>query len=110
MFWNFIKTSFRTINRDKFHTLLNILGLSIGLAAFIAIYLYVRDELTYDKYNKNHESIYRLESYFTISNKVDKFAITPIPMGPAFKLEFPEVKEFVRFANDGNTLKKYKEK
>jgi putative ABC transport system permease protein len=110
MFWNFIKTSFRTINRDKFHTLLNILGLSIGLAAFIAIYLYVRDELTYDKYNKNHESIYRLESYFTISNKVDKFAITPIPMGPAFKLEFPEVKEFVRFANDGNTLMKYKEK
>lgn len=110
MFWNFIKTTYRTINRDKFHTILNILGLSIGLAAFIVIYLYVRDELTYDKHNKKHESIFRIESNFTISNKNDKFAIVPVPMGPAFKLEFPEVKEFVRFTTDGNTLMKYKDK
>ena len=112
MFWNFIKTTVRAINRDKFHTILNILGLSIGLAAFIVIYLYVRDELTFDKHNKKYESIFRLESHFTISNKVDRFAITPVPMGPAFKLEFPEVKEFVRFTTggDGNTLMKYKDK
>ncbi|MBP6979005.1 MAG: ABC transporter permease [Bacteroidales bacterium] len=110
MFWNFIKTTFRSIKRDKFHTILNILGLSVGLAAFIIIYLYVRDELTYDKHNLKYRSIYRIESDFTISNKHDRFAIVPVPMGPALKLEFPEVETFVRFLNEGNTLMRYKEK
>ncbi|HNS16394.1 MAG TPA: ABC transporter permease [Bacteroidales bacterium] len=110
MLWNFVKTTFRSIKRDKFHALLNILGLSVGLAAFIIIYLYVRDESTYDKHNKKHKLIYRLESDFTISGKNDRFAIVPVPMGPAFKLEFPEVETFVRFTSDGNTLMRYKEK
>ncbi len=110
MFWNFIKTMLRSTKRDKFHTILNILGLSVGLAAFILIYLHVRDELTYDKHNKKYKSIYRIESNFTISNKNDRFAIVPVPMGPAFKLEFPEVETFVRFTSGGNTLMKYKDK
>lgn len=110
MFWNYLKTTLRTINRDKFHTLLNIVGLTIGLASFIIIFLYIRDELTYDKHHTQHESIYRIESNFTISGRNDRFAIVPVPMGPAFKLEFPEVQTYVRLLGAGNSLIKYGDK
>jgi putative ABC transport system permease protein len=110
MFKNFLISAFRNLLRNKFYTLLNILGLSIGLAAFIFILLYVRDEVTYDKYNKKHERIYRVESDFNISNRHDLFAIVPVPMGPAMKLEFPEIAAFVRLNPVGNTLFRYDDK
>jgi len=110
MFKNFLISAFRNLIRNKFYTLLNILGLSIGLAAFIFILLYVRDEITYDKYNEKHERIYRIESDFNISNRHDKFAIVPVPMGPAFKLEFPEVETFTRLNQVGNALFRYGDK
>src|SRR5512138_3637968 len=96
MFKNFLISAFRNLLRNKFYTFLNILGLSIGLAAFIFILLYVRDEITFDRHNKKHERIYRIESDFNISNRHDRFALVPVPMGPAFKLEFPEVEAFTR--------------
>jgi putative ABC transport system permease protein len=110
MFKNFLVSAFRNLLRNKFYAFLNILGLSIGLAAFIFILLYVRDEITYDKHNKKHERIYRIESDFNISNRHDQFAIVPIPMGPAFKLEFPEVEAFTRLNEVGNALFRYGDK
>ena len=71
MFRNYIISAFRNISRNKFYTFLNIIGLSVGLAAFIFILLYVRDELTFDRYNKNYDRVYRLESNFNIANKHD---------------------------------------
>jgi putative ABC transport system permease protein len=109
MIRNFIITALRNISRNKFYALLNILGLSVGIAAFIFILLFIRDELTYDRYNTRHERIYRIASDFNISNKHDKFAIVPVPMGPAFKLEFPEVESFVRLTDVGNVLIRYKD-
>ncbi|MBC8489256.1 MAG: ABC transporter permease [Bacteroidetes bacterium] len=110
MFKNYLLSLYRNITRNRFYTTLNIIGLSVGIAAVIFISLYVQDELSYDKYNTKHERIYRIESDFTISNKHDMFAIVPIPMGPALKIEFPEVEEFVRLTNIGNTLFRYNEK
>jgi putative ABC transport system permease protein len=110
MFKNFLASAFRNLLRNKFYTLLNILGLSIGLAAFIFILLYVRDEITYDRHNLKHERIYRIESDFNISNRHDLFAIVPVPMGPAFKLEFPEVEAFTRLNEVGNALFRYGDK
>ena len=111
MIRNYLLSLYRNISRNKFYSVLNIVGLSIGLAAAILILLYVQDELSYDKYHEQHENIYRIESHFSIGDKDDKFAIVPIPMGPALKLEFPEVKEFVRFMDAGsNTLFKYEDK
>ncbi|MCF8304154.1 MAG: ABC transporter permease [Bacteroidales bacterium] len=110
MFKNFIKTAIRNITSSKFYSLLNILGLSIGLIAFVFIFIYIRDELSYDKHHAKHERIHRLESQFTISNKADQWAIVPIPMAPALQLEYPEVESYVRFQNTGNTLYRHGEK
>jgi putative ABC transport system permease protein len=110
MFRNFLISALRNFSRNKFYTLLNVLGLSVGLAAFIFILLYVRDELTYDRHNLKHPRIYRIESNFTISNRHDLFAIVPVPMGPAFKLEFPEVENFTRLTDVGNAVFRFGEK
>lgn len=104
MLKNYIKTAFRGIAKSKFYAILNILGLAIGFAAFIFIYMYVSNELSYDKYNEKADRIYRIESDFNISGKHDQFAVVPVPMGPALKLEFPEVESFCRFNDVGNTL------
>lgn len=110
MFKNYLISAFRNFMRNKFYTILNILGLSLGMATFIFILFYVNDEQGYDKHHVNHSRIYRIDSEFNINNKVDRFAIAPVPMGPAMKLEFPEVEKFVRFANAGNLLIKHDNK
>ncbi|HNQ82637.1 MAG TPA: ABC transporter permease, partial [Bacteroidales bacterium] len=110
MFKNFLISAFRNLLRNKFYAFLNILGLSVGLAAFIFILIYVLDEINYDKHNEKHARIYRIESDFNISNRHDRFAIVPVPMGPAFKLEFPEVEAVTRLNPVGNALFRYGEK
>jgi len=72
--------------------------------------MYVGDELSYDRYHKNEDRIYRLESNYTIGTKQDRFAIAPIPMAPALKLEYPEIENFVRFNDINNVLIKVGEK
>lgn len=103
MFINFLKTAFRNLSRSKFYSLLNILGLSIGLAVFIFLFLYIKDEISYDAYHEKAERIYRIESDFYISGNPDRFSIVPVPMAPALKTEFPEVESYVRFNDIGRT-------
>jgi len=110
MFKNYLVSLFRNIIRNKFYTTLNIIGLSVGIAAAAFILLYIQDELSYDKYHENHNRIYRLEADITVNNNHQKFAKVPIPFGPAFKLEFPEIEEFVRIDFVGNTLFRYNNK
>ena len=110
MIKNYIRSAFRNIVKNKFYSFLNILGLSVGLITFIFLFLYVYDEMSYDRYHENASQIHRLESDFTIAGKHEKFAIVPIPMGPALQLEFPEVEAVVRITGAGNTLFRHGEK
>ncbi|PCH70939.1 MAG: hypothetical protein COC06_03085 [Bacteroidales bacterium] len=110
MFKNFFITLFRNFSRNKFYTTINVVGLSVGLMCTILILLFVQDELSYDKYNMNHERIIRLGSDFTISGKRDRVATSALPFGPTFAEEFPEVEEFVRFHSSGRQYFKYGEK
>lgn len=109
MFINYLKSAYRNIVKNKFYSLLNILGLSVGLIAFIFLFLFIRDELSFDNYHEKGKRIHRLESDFTIAGKNERFAIVPIPMAHALKLEYPEVESFVRLFNPGNTQFKYNE-
>jgi len=110
MFKNFFISILRTFIRNKFHTTLNVIGLSVGLICTILILLFVQDELSYDKYNVNYERIVRLGSDFTLNGKRDRVATSALPFGPTFKEEFPEVEEFVRFLGSGRQQFKYGDK
>lgn len=110
MIGNYIISASRNFSRNKFYSIINILGLSLGLTATFFILLYLNDELGYDKHFKNYERIYRLEGDFTINNKHDRFAVSSSAMAPALKIEFPEVEKFCRFASNDNVVLKYNEK
>ena len=111
MFRNFIKVAIRNLMNRKFYSIINILGLAIGLTCTILIALFVQNELSYDKHHKNYKRIYRLESHFNIQESEDLFAATALPLGPALKLEYPqEVAEFCRFMDMDNNLFQYEEK
>lgn len=110
MIGNYIISASRNFSRNKFYSIINILGLSFGLTATFFILLYLNDELGYDKHFKNYERIYRLEGDFTINNKHDRFAVSSSAMAPALKIEFPEVEKFCRFSSNDNVVLKYNEK
>jgi len=93
---NYFTSLFRFSLKDRFYAILNLLGLAIGMASAILIFLYIQDELTYDRYNENHEQIYRLEGSFFINGKQDLTAITQIPLAPTLKEEYPEIREMTR--------------
>ena len=96
LFRNYLLSLVRNAIRDKFFTLLNLLGLAVGITASILIFIYIQDQLTYDKHNENLDRIYRLEADFTINEKQDLMARVQFPMAPTLKDEYPEVEEYVR--------------
>ncbi len=93
---NYFLALIRYAVRDKFFFILNLLGLAIGITASILIFIYVRDQLTYDRQNENFERIYRLEGDFFINEKRDLTAIVQIPLAPTLHDEYPEIEEFAR--------------
>lgn len=110
---NYLLSLVRNAGRDKFITLLNLLGLAIGITATIMIFVYIQDQVTYDKHNEHFNRIYRLEGDFFINEKQDLTAITQIPLGPTLKDEYPEIVEQTRilprrdlyFERDEDTFK-----
>ncbi|MEA3478579.1 MAG: FtsX-like permease family protein, partial [Bacteroidota bacterium] len=93
---NYLLSLVRNAGRDKFFTLLNLLGLAIGITATIMIFVYIQDQITYDKHNANFDRIYRLEGDFFINEKQDLTAITQIPLGPTLKDDYPEIVDYAR--------------
>jgi len=96
LFRNYLLSLVRNAVRDKFFALLNLLGLAVGITASILIFIYIQNQVTYDRHNENFERIYRLEGDFFISEKQDLTAITQIPLGPTLKDDYPEIEEQVR--------------
>lgn len=96
MFNNYGKSSIRNMQRYKAYTLLNISGLAIGLASFILIFLWVQDEISYDRFHEKSDDIYRVISYTENPNSTVLEAGTASPLGQALKSDFPEVIDFVR--------------
>ncbi len=94
MFNNYLKTALRNFYKQKTLSFINIFGLSVGLACSILITLYMKHEISYDKFHKNADNIFRITTEYTKSSfKIPK---TPFAMGPALKNEFPEVVYSVR--------------
>ncbi len=82
--------------RSKLYTLINIFCLTVGISGAIIIAMYLNHEFSYDGHHLNHESIYRIEGNYHVGGTDAHLAITAFPMGPALKLEFSEIKEYVR--------------
>src|SRR4051812_26409080 len=98
MFRNYFKTALRHLVHSKIFSFINISGLSLGLACVMLIMLYVNDEVSYDRFHKNVDHIYRVDKETTKDNGDFHYnSYTGYFPGPRFAAKIPEVKGFVRF-------------
>lgn len=96
MIWNYIKIAFRNLTRYKSFSLINILGLAIGLAASLLIALWVFDELSYDKYHEKSDQIYRVGRHINWDGKVFDVPVTGAIYGETMNERIPEIIDFSR--------------
>ena len=99
---NYLITALRSLLKDKFFTFLNILGLAVGMAAFLLIMHYVVFERSYDRSHLHSDQLYRvtLDSY--LNNSLGMSSAENYPgVGPALKAELPEVLDYARLYNLG---------
>jgi putative ABC transport system permease protein len=106
MFKNLFRHSYRALNRQKGYLLINITGLSIGIACSMIITLFIIHELNYDQFNEKKERIYRLVLNGKIGGQEVTVSSTAAPIGPTMLREFPEVENFVRINTWGETILK----
>lgn len=93
---NYFKIAWRNICKTKLYSVLNIVGLSVGILGVILIFLYTYNEINYDSYHKNKDRIYRISSHFNIDGKDSPLAISSYSIGYLFNEDYPEVENFVR--------------
>ena len=96
MIRNFFSITLRNISKNKGFTLINITGMAVGLAASLLILLWVQDELSFEKYNKNAKTIFRVEEDQFYSGERYHVTVTPYPSGPVWMEKIPEIKEQTR--------------
>jgi putative ABC transport system permease protein len=92
MFKNYFKTAFRNLSRHKLFSGLNIFGLATGLACSILIFLWVKDELSYDKFNPNADHIFRV----TEKDNDEDYAVVPPSLAYAIKTQIPAIQNATR--------------
>ncbi len=92
------KLALRQLRKNKTFTTLNILGLSIGLTTFLLIVLYIKDELSFDRYNKNADRIVRINSDLVDDGKLTSFADAAPVVAAALKTNYAQVESTARFA------------
>ena len=114
MYWsfamikNYIKIAFRNIQRHKGYSSINIAGLALGLTAVILILLLVQFEISFDKYHKNADRIYRVMRGRQGSDRMSY--LTQPPLALTLKAEFPEVESATRFYPAGKIHISFEEK
>ena len=110
MFSNIIKVTIRNLIRQPGYTIINIMGLAIGLASSILITLYVINELTYDRFNEKADRIYRIGIRGQMPGNELNQAVTSPPMMEALLNDYPEVEMVCRIAKFGGWLVSYEDK
>ena len=109
MLKNYLTMAFRNLRKQRFFTFINILGLAIGIASCLVIVLFVNNELSYDRFHKNANRIYRVNGEIKFGGNHYKLAVAPAPLADAILNDYPEVESAVRFRSRGTYLVKRSE-
>jgi putative ABC transport system permease protein len=107
MFKNLIRYSVRSFKRQRSYIIINILGLSIGIACSLLIALYVINEAGYDQYNTKKDRIFRAILNGKIGGQEVTTSSSPAIMGPTMVKEFPEIEDYLRMNGRGPTVIEY---
>ncbi len=101
MIKNYIKIAFRNLWRHKGFSLINIIGLAIGMTAAFLIFMYVKFELSYDNFNEKSDQIYRIVSDIKTPTETLNWSSSIAPIGPALQQDYPEIKANTRIFGAG---------
>jgi putative ABC transport system permease protein len=110
MLKNLITIALRNIRKDKTYSTINILGLTIGITCSVFLLMYIIDELSFDRYHRDADNIYRVVSNIKEPDNAFTWAVAQIPLGDELRDNYPEVKNVVRFFDLGRTLYKKDDK
>lgn len=112
MIKNYFKIAFRNLAKYKFISFINLFGLTIGFTCCLLILTYILNELSYDRYNKNADNIYRITRTFYNGNGDATLKLSTIapPFGYYLPTDFPEIQKMTRLLNNGTTPLKYEDK
>ncbi len=102
--WSYMKTALRAVRRGKGLAVINIAGLSVGLAAFALILLFVQYDLRYEKHHQNAGRIHRLVIEQNLGDRVFRSPNSPVPLAEAALRNIPEVEDFARFFRRGRII------
>lgn len=103
MYKNYFKTAFRNLWRNKGYSLLNISGLAIGIACAGFIFLWVKDELSFDRFNTKIDQLYYIRENQKYATYTATFGSTPAPMAPVMQQEIPGIANTCRMGGEGTS-------
>jgi putative ABC transport system permease protein len=110
MYNNYLKITFRVFNRERLYSLINVSGLAFGFACCLIIYLFISDELSYDKFHHDGQRIYRISAAYMRQGQWEPYASNSWRTAELVKNNYSEVEELVRIMPDNNTLFEYSDK
>ena len=102
MFKNYFKTAIRNLLRNKSYAAINIVGLAVGIAACLLIFVVVQFELSFDSFHPKKEKIYRVVSEFRSPDGINHSSGAPFPVGPALRIDYPQLKKVACILGTGN--------
>jgi putative ABC transport system permease protein len=112
MIRNYLKIAWRNLMKYKFISFINLFGLTVGLTCCLLILTYILNEVSYDKYNKNADRVYRVTRTFYNGNGDVALTLSTVapPFGYYMPTDFPEIEKLTRLLNSGTTPLRYKDK
>jgi putative ABC transport system permease protein len=122
MLKNYLKIAFRNLKKQKLYSFINVLGLAMGVAACLVIFLFIQHEYSFDRFHDKADRIYRLEEIryqkqgVSVQTKsmfdtrapegVFTSAYLPLPMGPVLENRFPEIERVVRMSSSNGLVRR----
>ena len=110
MFSNYLRIALRNFRRQPGYTLLNVLGLTLGITATLFILLFLAEESRFDTHHAKADRIFRISSDITEPDDHFRWSVTQVPLGMQLKQDYPEVEEYVRFIPNDRSRLDYGEK
>ena len=106
MIKNYLKIAFRNLAKHKGYSFINITGLALGIACCLLIFMYVKDELTFDRYHTNSDRIYRIVCEIEFGGNTSIMGATNDVEAKEYAERLPEIEYFTRFSETGAIVKK----
>lgn len=110
LFLNAVKMSLRKMHRQKWYSLISVTGLAVGIACFILILLWVRDEISYDRFHEKASRTYRISTRIKLGDTLIDQTQTPGILPATLKNDYPEIEQTVRFGFPLNVSGQYEDK